>query len=83
MTKLRAYESKTLADNYTILAQIVAKLHLAMKEAEVSDLKSLPPSVVSTEILYNIAICYSVMYDTLVENQLLHAGHNHKSKLTH
>ena len=83
MTKIRAYESAVLADNYNILSQMLEKLNAAIEDSDLSKLKNTPPSVVPTETIYNIAVCYSVMYDALVQHELLNLGQNHKSKSTH
>ena len=83
MTKIRAYESTVLADNYNILSQMLEKLNSALEDSDLTNLKNMPPSVLPTETIYNIAVCYSVMYDALVQHELLNIGQNHKSKLTH
>lgn len=72
---LRAYDSKVLADHYVILAQMLEKILVAMKEAEIEDLNQLPASVIPTETLYNIAVCYQVMYNELEKSSLLSNGH--------
>lgn len=74
MTKIRVYESKTLADNYSKLAQILHKTMEAMEEAKVSDIELMPPSVVPTSLLYEVAVCYDIMYNMLVDKELLSAG---------
>jgi hypothetical protein len=81
--KLRAYDSKILADNYVILEQMLFKLTMLMKEAETEDLTKLPHSVIPTETLYNIAVCYAVMYEQLVEQSLLNDGHAKPSNKIH
>ncbi len=72
---LRAYDSKVLLDHYLILAQMLEKIVVAMKAAETEDLNSMPASVIPTETLYNISVCYQVMYDELEKSSLLSNGH--------
>jgi hypothetical protein len=81
--KLRAYDSRILAEHYVILEQMLSKLTLAMKESEVDDLTRMPHSVIPTETLYNIAVCYAVMYEQLVEQSLLDNGHAKPSNKIH
>ena len=83
MKKLRAYDSKALADSYVIATQIIQKITELMVESEIDDVKKLPNSVFLTEELFNLAMCHSVMYETLEEHSLLADGHAKQSKTIH
>ena len=71
--KLRAYDSKTLARYYETCSQIRSKVEAILKDGH--PLNSLPPSVISTEELFNIVLCYEVMFDSLREEHLIKDGH--------
>ncbi len=74
--KLRAYNSKVLADHYAIMLQIQAKLEAILhSNSGISDLSQLPQSLLPTELLYNITLCYEVMYNALLDSSLLKDGH--------
>lgn len=83
MTKLRTYDSRALSASYVIAAQFVQKINELMIESEIDDLTKLPPSILSTEELYNMAVCNVVMYDTLTDHSLLASGHAKQSKTIH
>lgn len=83
MTKLRAYDSKALGAGYVTATQIMQNITELMVAAEADDVSKLPPSVFSTEQLYDLAICYAVMYETLSDHLLLANGHARQSKTIH
>ena len=45
--------------------------------------EDLPMSIIPTEIIYDIAICYEAMYEKLLEEELLVAGYPKSSKSYH
>lgn len=45
--------------------------------------EDLPMSIIPTEIVYDIAICYEAMYEKLLEEELLVAGYPKSSKSYH
>ncbi len=79
--KFRAIDSKALADTYSILGQMLTKL--AEVTTEGVSLEDLPPSLVPTTTLYNIMICYSVLYDAAIEHELMQITHTKPIKTIH
>lgn len=83
MTKIRVYESKALADNYSKLAQILQKTTEAMEASKVSDINLMPPSLVPTSLLYEVALCYDIMYNMLIDRELLSIGSPKSNNTSH
>jgi len=81
--KIRAYDNKVIADHYAILAQMLEQIQETMKASKTEDLTNLPDSLVPTSTLFNIAVCYSVMYDALVEHSLVSNGHAKPTNTVH
>jgi hypothetical protein len=65
--KFNSADQGTLTANYENCAQFVAIIE--NHEGE------LHPSIVPTDMLYDICTTYLAMYDTLVEHSLLKAGY--------
>ena len=75
MQKFRAYNSKLIADTYAITQQFQAKIEELVKANEGSDVSDLPASVIPTDTLYAILLCYDVMYNTLCTEHLIKDAH--------
>jgi hypothetical protein len=84
MQKLRSYNSKTLADIYAIVMQFQSQIeHLVNTNEDVKDASDLPKSVIPTETLYAITICYDVMFNLLMAEHLIKDGHIKPSNTIH
>lgn len=82
MNKFKVYDSKLLADIYNILSQI--QTHIAdiiNSTEEIKGPEDVPPSMVPTDVLFNISTCYLAMYDKLLDNDLVKNG-NFKTNQT-
>lgn len=73
--KLRAYDSKLLADNYALASQFEYKLEQLVKSNELQSVAQLPDSVIPSATLYSLIICYNVMYNLLCADHLIKDGH--------
>jgi shikimate 5-dehydrogenase len=75
-TKLRAYNSKILADYYSMVVQMQLRLEQLVKHSATPiTMDQLPDSLVPTETLYNLLVCYDVMYNALYDDGLIKDGH--------
>ena len=81
--KLRVYDSKTLADNYAIATQFEHKLEQLVRDNEMTSVSQLPDSVIPSDTLYALVICYNVMYNILCADQLIKDGHTKPSNTIH
>jgi hypothetical protein len=79
--KLRVYESKALADVYAIACQIQHQIDVALASSE--NPGELPASLIPTENIYDIVVCYNAMYNLLVEYSLIKEGHIKPSATIH
>lgn len=82
-TKLRVYDSKTLADNYAIATQFEHRLEQLVESNNLEGISQLPDSVIPSSTLYALVICYNVMYNILCEDQLIKDGHTKPSNIIH
>lgn len=69
--KFRTLDSKILADNYVVAQQFVDNIVTFAREADAMSPEDLPDSMVPTNVLLNLCLCYSIMYDKLIDHQLL------------
>lgn len=69
--KFRVHDSKILADQYTVAKQFMQNIHDMLQASDITDIADLPDSVVPTNVLLNLCICYSTIYDKLIEHQLI------------
>ena len=79
--KFRAWDNKLLFEVYQQTSQITATIEGKCNPETSPDM--LPPSMVPTDILYNIASCFDAMYLKLLEEDLLTAGYPKMSKTAH
>lgn len=77
--KLRVWDSKVLADVYTLLLQMQNGIEEIVRNTGVISLSDLPHSMIPTKTLYEISLCYEVMYHKLVEYDLLNTGNTKPS----
>lgn len=79
--KLRSYDSKVLADTFALAAQIESNIDEMLKEDITPS--DLPTSMLPTNLLYNIVVCYNVMYNMITEAHLIKDGHIKPSATIH
>lgn len=76
MSKLRSYNSKTLSDVFAIVMQMQAQIDTLIEtNEEVKSAADLPHSMVPTNTLQAILICYDVMFNLLQAEHLIKDGH--------
>jgi hypothetical protein len=84
MSSLSKVEVNVVVDNLQKLMQFRDKILELFKNTEdAKTINDLPPSMIPTDLLYDIAVCYEGMYDTLIKAQLIKAGHITTSKQVH
>lgn len=79
--KLKPWNSKTLHDALVLSTQIQETIEHLCEEYEVDKLDDLPDSLVPTSKLYLLVGCYTAVYETLLNNELIKSGNpkpNHK-----
>lgn len=79
--KFRVWDNNLLFEVYQQTSQITSTIESKCNPETSPDM--LPPSMVPTDILYNIASCFDAMYIKLLEEQLLTAGYPRMSKTAH
>lgn len=81
MKKIKVWHSNTLANILTISTQIQAGVDALAINTEAQSLNDLPPSLVPTHALYELCLCYEMLYNKALEHDLLSTG-NIKSTST-
>lgn len=81
--KIRAYDSKVLADTFALAAQIESNIDGMLAEGKNAKAEDLPTSILPTQLLYNIVICYGIMYNLMTESHLIKDGHTKPSTTIH
>lgn len=74
MTKLKTWESKALTQTLTTVTQIQKHMETCLVGAELDNAALLPPSLIPTHQLYEIALCYTALYELLQEEHLIKSG---------
>lgn len=69
----RLWDSVSINEALKVLIQIKHKIEDISYSAKTSP-DMLPPSIVPTEELYNIAACYEAMYKMLLDRDLVETG---------
>lgn len=84
MPKLRSYNSKVLSDVFAIVMQMQQEIdHIVEANPEITSISELPPSVLPTQTLQAILVCYDVMFNLLVTDHLIKDGHTKPSGTIH
>jgi hypothetical protein len=84
MQKLRVYNSKILSDVYSIVMQMQSRIEALVEEnPEISSVSELPDSLVPTDTLQAMLICYDVMFNLLRADHLIKDGHIKPSGIIH
>lgn len=71
--KFRLWDSNSIFQGYERAIQIAAKIEESCK-GNINP-ENLPMSVVPTDILYDIMICYHAMYNKLLDESLIQNGY--------
>jgi hypothetical protein len=81
--KLRIWDSKFLADTYSIVAQMQAQLDSILENSDVQHFSDLPDSMIPSQTLYEISLCFELMYLKLLEYDLLNTGNKKHTTSLH
>lgn len=82
--KLRKSDTLAVKDILEKLINIRAViLQIFEKTDSAQELNDLPHSLVPTDLLYEICICYEGMFDQLTEHKLLNLGHHRADRHIH
>ena len=74
--KFRVLDNKTITRNLEHVIQIITRLEEVIDNTESTNLNiELPPSVVPSALLYDIATTFEAMYNKLLDADLLEAGY--------
>lgn len=79
--KFRFWDNKLLFQ--TLEKAIQVKDNIEQKCGTTLIPEQLPMSIIPTNVLYDIAICYEAMYDKLLEEELIVAGYTKSTKSYH
>lgn len=82
--KLRTYNNEVLGNTYVLTSQIEAHID-ALVEANpnLEKISDLPDSLVPTNTLYSIVLCYNLMYNILVASHLKEDGYPKQTTTIH
>jgi hypothetical protein len=73
--KLRVWDSKALTQILQVVTQFQEKIYGVISNMEKgTDVSALPPSLVPTDMLFDIAECYIAMYEILETEHLIKSG---------
>lgn len=81
--KLRIWDSKALSDVFVNLQQIQNGIEEITAKVGAQSLADLPNSMIPTENLYEITLCYELLYNKLLEHDLLNTGNKKPSSTLH
>lgn len=70
--KFRFWDNKTLFQNLEKALQIKDQIETLALENNLDSVAQLPDSVLDTNTLYEMVLCYEAMYDKLLEEELTH-----------
>jgi hypothetical protein len=79
--KLKIWDTRLISDTYTITAQMQAQIDAIVEQTGVSNLESLPHSMIPTASLYEILICYAMLYNRVLDADLLNTGNAKQTQL--
>ena len=83
MQKLRVWDSKVLSDVFVLLQQMQTGIEQLVEKTGAQSLADLPNSMIPTEKLYEITLCYELMYSKLLEYDLLATGNTKQLSMLH
>jgi hypothetical protein len=71
--KFRLWDSNSIFQGYERVIQIAARIEDACSQNVQPE--NLPMSLVPTDVLYDIAVCYHAMYNKLLDESLIQNGY--------
>ncbi|HEY9706381.1 MAG TPA: hypothetical protein V6C58_28360 [Allocoleopsis sp.] len=82
---LKAAETRTLVEILQILMQIRGQILEMFKNTpdSIRTISDMPPSMIDTDLLFDIAVCFEGMFLELQNYRLLKEGHMKLSHTTH
>ena len=80
--RFRLRDNNTLTDTYAKVMQIRHKLEEQMIDKECEP-HNLPPCVIPSEIVYQLAISFEAAYDKMMEDELIKGGFPKSSNTKH
>lgn len=69
MSKPKLWEDNYLGSALSLCLQISSNIEKACQDSNVG-MEDLPESIINSELLYHIAVCYNTLYETLLEYDL-------------
>jgi hypothetical protein len=72
--KVRVWDSKLLNDTFVTTTQIKAHIETLIQQVMTNPLAELPHSMVPTQTLYEIVLCNDLMYNLLLDKELIETG---------
>lgn len=83
MEKFKVWDTRAFTELYGLVEQIESTIVKLVEEGLVNNLSQLPPSLVPTASLYQLCIAYKLLYDELLEKNLLEVGSKQVTNLLH
>jgi hypothetical protein len=79
----RVWDIKQLGDAYVITEQIRAQIEMLFMNLDASSLNDIPHSMVPTETLYHIVSGYGLLYDAVLDYDLIKTGNTKQDHKSH
>ena len=80
--KIATYNSEVISKHYIELLQIKHHIDETVQNSKIS-YADLPASIIPTETLYMVAVCYDLMYNSLLNYQLIKSGNMKQTNTLH
>lgn len=82
--KLRLWEADLVNSTYVVTEQFKEQIASLIDNLEQGyTIKDLPPSMVPTETLFHMVVCYAYMYEALLDEHLIATGNKKQTKTIH
>ena len=78
MNKLRVWDNELLTDTYSVTSQIQHRIELILNQ--INNQVEIPHSMVPTKTLYEIVLGFDLMYNLLLDKELISLGHKKQDK---
>lgn len=82
MKKLRVWDSDLLTSTYEKTSQIQANIEQLIDAIESHNVGDLPNSLVPTDTLYEVVLSFDLMFNLLLDKQLIETGNKKQDKNT-
>lgn len=76
MKKLRSWDSELLSHAYIASLQIQLQINQVLEQLTKEDITELPSSMVPTKLLYEIVASNDLMYNMLLDSDLIKSGNS-------